>query len=161
MRIYQMSKFYTYLHIDPLYKQVVYVGKGVHGRAWDVTRCRGQHKEHQDWMLELCELGYTPEEWVKILHKNLTEDAAFKLEKEWLHNNGCPIYNRQSGEKQHQAKLTNQQARDAYLLAKMGMTHTEIAKEFRVSRTTITMIVSGRQWRATTSDLRAHFENKN
>lgn len=154
-----MSKFYVYLHVDPLYSQVVYVGKGVHGRAWDVTRCRGQHTEHQDWMKELCELGYVPSDWVKIIHKGLSEQDALALEKAWLHTNGCPVYNRQSGEKQHQSKLTNQQARDAFLLAKAGMLHREIAEEFGVSRSAISMLVAGKQWRAITADLRGHFED--
>lgn len=37
--------FYVYTHTDPITELVVYIGKGCHGRAWDVTRCRGQHKE--------------------------------------------------------------------------------------------------------------------
>lgn len=152
-----MNNFYVYTHHDPRGKfdEVVYVGKGKHGRAWDVTRCRSQHKEHQDWMIKLCEQGYVPNEWVTIVEQGLTEDEAFAMETNILHTGGCPIFNRQSGEKQHQAKLTNAQARCIYVLCELGeKTHKEIAEEYKVSRSTISMIASGKQWRAITHDLR-------
>lgn len=149
--------FYVYQHVDPQTRDIVYVGKGKHGRAWDVTRCRNQHKEHQDWMKELCKFGYVPCDWVVIIEQGLSEEEAFLLEKEWLHSNGCPIYNRQSGEKQHQAKLTNTQAREIYTACELGeKTHKALAEEYGVSRSTISMIASGKQWRAITHDLRSN-----
>lgn len=115
-----MNNFYVYLHTDPRTQEVVYVGKGKHGRAWDVTRCRTDNKEHQNWMLELSELGFIPTDWVSILYKNHTENGALQLEKEYLHLHGVLRFNRQSGERQHQAKMTDAQALEAYVMVKAG-----------------------------------------
>lgn len=146
--------FYVYLHVDPRTEEVVYVGKGKHGRAWDVTRCRGQHKEHQDWMLELTSLGFIPADWVKILYKNHTEQYAYTLEKEYLHINGVLRFNRQSGERQHQSKMTDEQALEAYRLVKSGRKHKDVAEKFGVSRSAISMLASGKQWKAVTAGVR-------
>lgn len=158
------NDYYTYLHIepdsDPL--EVVYVGKGRYGRAWDVTRCRSRNSEHQSWMQELSKLGYIPTDWAVILEKNLTEDEAYRLEREYMHNNGAPRFNRNTGENNHQAKMTNEQAREAFRLAKEGVRHQTIADMFGVSRSAISMIASGKQWRSATADLRREYEfNKN
>jgi hypothetical protein len=141
--------FYVYKHVDPLYNMVVYIGKGCHGRAWDVTRCRNEHKEHQSWMKELCTLGYTPDDWVEIVQKGMSEKEALDLEHKLINTFGCPVYNRQSGEKQHQAKLSNQQAIEVYTLAKEGkLLHREIAEKYDISRTCVSMIASVKQWKA-------------
>ena len=148
------NNFYVYIHVDPRTEEVVYVGKGKHGRAWDVTRCRGQHREHQLWMLELTSLGFLPTDWAKIIAKNLEESAAYTKEKEYLHNNGTLRFNRQSGERQHQAKMTNEQALEAYQLVKTGWKHKDVADKFGVSRAAISMLASGRQWKAITAGVR-------
>lgn len=141
--------FYVYDHIHPVTGEVVYIGKGCHGRAWDVTRCRGQHKAHQDWMKGLCAKGFTPADWVRILYQGLTEKQALD-EEHYLINEGCPVFNRQSGEKQHQAKLTNQQAIEIYELtkSKKPIYHKDIAAKYGVSRTCVSMISSVKQWKA-------------
>ena len=143
-----MTKYYVYKHIDPITNEVVYIGKGCNGRAWDVTRCRNTHKEHQDWMLSLSNMGFIPIDWVIIIHKNLEEGQALELEKQLIHL-GCPIFNRQSGEKQHQAKLTNIKAIEIYDLTKTkGLAHKDIAELYGVSRTCVSMISSVKQWKA-------------
>lgn len=144
-----MSLFYVYIHRDPLTREVVYIGKGKYGRAWDVTRCRGQNKGHQLWMMELADLGYTPNDWVEILCKNLTEKEAFQKEAELLR--GALYQFNNSGEKQHQAKMTNEQALEAFRLAKGGMMHKDIAIKFNVSRSAISMLASGKQWKSVTA----------
>ena len=149
-----MDEHYVYLHHDPTTGQIVYVGKGIYGRAWDVTRSRAYNKEHREWMKGLSKLGFTPNQWVTIHKKNLTEEEAFKIEKEYLHNNGTLTFNMQCGEKQYQAKMTNKQAREAFKMAKEGKKHKEIAELYGVSRTAISMLASGKQWRAVTADLR-------
>lgn len=150
-----MADFYVYLHTDPDTKEVVYVGKGRNGRAWDVTRSRNQHHKHQAWMKELCNKGYLPCDWVTILHRSLTEEQAFAMEKDYLHTNGVLKFCRQSGERQHQAKLTDAQAVEAYILVKQkGWSHKAVAEKYGVSRSAISMLVTGKQWKATTARLR-------
>jgi hypothetical protein len=147
------KSFYVYRHIHPETKETVYIGKGCFGRAWDVTRNRSSNKPHLNWLKDLCEMGHTPENIVVIDRQGLEEIEALRLEKEYLHTKGCPLFNRQSGEKNYQAKLTNEQARDIYLRAKNGENHTDLSKEFNVSRSAISMIATRRQWKAATACL--------
>lgn len=149
-----MTKFYVYQHIDPRTNEVVYVGKGCGGRAWDITRSRGEHKEHQNWMIDLTNLGYVPSDWVFIYQKNLCEQDAFSIEKNLLHSLGVLPFNRQTGERQHQAKLTNKQALEVFQLRNDGLTHKEISSKFGVSRSAISMLLSGKQWKAVTLGVR-------
>ena len=145
-----MSKFYVYMHRCPLTSEIVYVGKGTGGRAWDVTRSRGTFKEHQTWMLELIDQGYVPSDWVFIIHKGLDEREAFNREKEFLYANGHVRFNRYSGERQHQAKLSDQDAIDIYKLAwTTKEPHSSIAARYGVCRTVISMIKHKKQWKTT------------
>lgn len=139
--------YYVYQHFHPLTEEVVYIGKGCHGRAWDVTRCRNQHKEHQDWMKELCINGFIPTDWVFIVKRGLLEEEAYTLEHNLI-NQGCPIFNRQSGGKQHQSKLTNDQAIEIYELTKDRIPHKEIADYYGVSKACVSMISTVTQWKA-------------
>jgi hypothetical protein len=147
------NRFYAYLHRDPETREVVYVGKGTGGRAWDVSRNRNGHPDHQEWMYSLIAKGYIPSDWVTILLKNLTEEQAFNEEKRFLHENGTTRFNRQSGERNYQAKLTDAQARDIYRRANMGVSHKELAADYGVSRSAVSMIASRKQWRAATACL--------
>lgn len=142
--------FYVYQHYEFFSEELecVYVGKGCHGRAWDVTRARRDNKDHQDWMVGLCSKGYIPTEWTSIIQKGLSKKEALDLEKELIHKL-APRFNRQSGEKQHQAKLTNEEAIQIYDLAKSKKhKHKDIADTFGVSRTCVSMIASRKQWKA-------------
>lgn len=145
-----MNNFYVYIHFDPQTKEIVYVGKGKYGRAWDVTRARKESPEHQEWMMLQSELGYLPTDWVQIEGRNLTESEAFQLEKKTLHRNGVTRFNRQSGEKQHQAKLTDKQAIEIYhRVWKNKEKIRTLAKEFGVSPACIYMIRDKKQWKTT------------
>lgn len=145
-----------YIHIDPSTGEVVYVGKGCNGRAWDVTRCRSQHKPHITWLKAQINAGFLPSDWVVIFKRGLSATDAYKEEKTYLHTYGTLKFNRQSGERQHQAKLTDTQAIEIYERVQKGEAHKDLAKEYKISRTSISMIATGKQWRATT----AHIRNK-
>jgi len=105
-------------------------------------------------MKQLCEEGYLPMDWVKIQVKNLTGEQAYMQEKEFLHSHGTTIFNRQSGERNYQAKLTDKEACEIYIKTKKNQKlHKELALEYGVSRTAISMISSRKQWRAATACL--------
>lgn len=145
--------YYVYEHFDPETKQIVYFGKGCYGRAWDVTRARRENKEHQLWMKELSSRGYLPSDWVYIRERELSEKEALELE-HYLINNYGPRFNTQAGEKQHQAKLTNEQAIEIYELANQKKDtpryplHQELANKYNVSRACISMIANVKQWKS-------------
>ncbi len=156
--------YYVYTHTDPRSHELVYIGKGCGnrfkdlnrkgcgGRAWDVTRNRGGHLEHQIWMQNLMIEGYIPSDWVTVIYRNLSELEAFSKEKLTLHTNGTTRFNRQSGERNYQAKLSDEQAREIYVRAKTE-NHSALAVEFKVSRAAISMINTRKQWKAATANI--------
>ena len=66
-------------------------------------------------MQKQMERGFIPSDWTDVLYKGLTEKDAYTKEKEILHRIGGTIFNRQSGERNYQAKLTDEQARSIYV----------------------------------------------
>jgi hypothetical protein len=145
--------YYVYTHVDPVTHEVVYVGKGINGRAWDVTRSRGGNKDHQLWMSSLSKNGYLPSDWVRIIYRNLTEKEAFSKEKQFLHEYGVTKFNRQCGEKQHQSKIDNEQAKEVFYLAWInGLSRSSIAKYYGLCPTNVSMIKHKRQWKSVLSN---------
>ena len=143
--------YYVYVHNHPKTNETVYVGKGCYGRAWDVTRNRNGHPDHLSWMKTLCEEGYLPYDWVWIIHKGLSEKEAFEKEKEYLHKHGTTRFNRQSGERNNKAKLTDTQALNIYDRCLTGESKRKIAIEFGVSPSAVHMIANRKQWKAVTA----------
>lgn len=61
-----------------------------------------------------------------------------------------------SGERCHQAKLTDQQARDIYIARhQQGISVTILAEQHGISRVAASHICCGRTWRKVTADLRS------
>lgn len=148
------TKYYVYFHIDPKTHEVLYVGKGTGGRAWDTSRSRKYNPEHIKWLQNKMKEGYIPTDYVVILDKGLTETEAFKKEKEYLHKNGNTKFNRTTGENNHQAKLTDEEARQIFLMCKdKEDTHKKIAEKYGVSRAAVSMIASRKQWKTATAGL--------
>jgi len=148
-----ISKYYVYAHTCPVTKETVYVGKGVNGRAWDVTRSRGQHKKHQEWMQKLCEVGYIPSDWVCILYRGLSEYDAFKMELSEIHKRYPLRFNRQTGQAQHQSKLTNEDAKELFRLSWSGeFTRKELSDMFGICESNVSMIKHKRQWKSVLRD---------
>lgn len=143
-----MNNYYVYAHVCPITNEIVYIGKGIHGRAWDVTRARKQNSGHCDWMKDLYHRGYLPTAWVEISYEGLAESAAFAKEKELIQLFSPKFNIGQSGERNYQAKLTDEQARTIFQSSKL---HRELAQEYGVSRSAISMIKTRKQWRAATA----------
>jgi len=72
--------FYVYEWIDPSSKKVFYVGKGKNNRAYSMhstQRCHGKLKK-------ILHEGYTMQDVVSIVHANLDEKEALKLESQLI-----------------------------------------------------------------------------
>ncbi len=65
--------YYVYIHHDR--GQLLYVGKGMAGRAWDWKTRRAPHKE---WLKRLSASGMTSN--VSIVAAQLAEHASYELE---------------------------------------------------------------------------------
>ena len=73
-----MNIYYIYFHLDG--DEIVYIGKGMGGRAWSTERCG---EEHIIWANDLIR----KEKWasaVRIIKFDLDESSSYKLEKELI-----------------------------------------------------------------------------
>lgn len=82
-----MNKYYWYKHVDPDTKEVVYVGHGSGGRAW---QCGSSHsplrsKEHCKWADDLLARGVTPDEWVEVGDRGISKEEAREVEQMLIH----------------------------------------------------------------------------
>lgn len=70
--------YYVYDHFDPVSGEVVYIGLGTMGRAWEAsTRTRA----HKEWCVRLSERGYTPDQYVRLRVRGLRRLVALQLER--------------------------------------------------------------------------------
>jgi len=70
---------YVYIHHHPQREtDVVYVGKGTRGRAWDDTN---RSPEHRCWLRDIQNLGFAPDTFVRIERRKLTSDEAEREER--------------------------------------------------------------------------------
>ena len=147
----QKNIYYVYFHRDPnpleVEQEVVYIGKGIYGRAWDVTRCARYNHEHTKWLKQLSLEGYLPPDWVFIFRRNLSEKEAFDFEREMI-NHYSPRFNMAiRGSKNHWAKLNEEQVSQIKLRLAQKEPHYIIASDFGIQRTTVSMINTGRNWK--------------
>jgi len=136
-----MNKHYVYQHVDPTTGEIVYIGMGTGGRAWGIlNKNKKHHLEHRLFLDNLLELGYLPNDWVKIIERNLTKENAFLKELKLIHELGIPKFNFSNGEKQWSSKLNDSQVLDIMGLLKTDIKHKKIAEQFNVSKATIDKI---------------------
>lgn len=83
------DKYYVYVHRDLETFEIVYIGHGSGGRAW---QCGSTHsplrcKEHCEWSDKALNQGRTPDEWVQIIMSNMSKEAAKTEEKKliWMY----------------------------------------------------------------------------
>lgn len=78
------SKHYVYYHIDPKTNKLMYIGKGSGGRAWQCSPTDRHNKKHYDWIKALLEEGYTPEDFVQIVTKDVSCSEALIIESKMI-----------------------------------------------------------------------------
>ena len=105
-------------------------------------------------MIALTKKGYIPSDWVVIYDTGLTEKAAFEVETKRLHSNGTTRFNRQGGERNHRAKLTDEQAKEIFIRCVFNKEkHKDVADEFGVCRSAVSLIATRKQWKTVTAGL--------
>lgn len=141
-----VSKYYVYLHVHPETKVVVYVGKGTAGRAWACGHSSGakngrgnRTKEHQGWIFDLLKKGYTPDDFVEIIAKNLTNREAVQFENEATeyYKSLSPLFNMMCYGHPTLAALSPEQMREAQELRSQGLSYSLIAESIKGSTQTV------------------------
>lgn len=109
IRFRPYPKHYVYIHFHPKHPgdemYVVYVGKGVDSRAWNRYH---RLADHRYWLRDWQDQGYTPDQFVEIVRRKMTEQEALGFEKQLIQHylrRGCSLFNRVQGQNPAQ-KLT-------------------------------------------------------
>ncbi len=68
---------YVYTHIEPTSETVVYIGSGSKHSAWEKGH---RNFNHNKWVEKLIQEGYIPNDWIRVVDKNLTIEEAHDLE---------------------------------------------------------------------------------
>jgi hypothetical protein len=100
---------YVYVHVHPQRTdEVVYVGRGSDSRAWSSAH---RSKAHLVWIREWQALGYSPDQYVRVVFRGLTPQRAVKKEEQLLafhRKKGDQLFNKQrykGGTRQHQNRF--------------------------------------------------------
>jgi predicted DNA-binding protein (UPF0251 family) len=134
--------YYVYKHTDPRTQELIYIGHGARGRAWThgskLTALRSQ--EHLAHLEDMVYSGYNPCDWVALIYKGLTKEAACKQEQEFIRSLK-PRYNLPQGKQL--LKLTPEQFELCKVMREEGLFYHDIAKEVGVSTMTIYRALNG------------------
>lgn len=119
---------YVYYHVDPETLDIAYIGSGQKERAW-ISRKNNRHPEHFEWLQSLENKGFIPSDWVVILDRFPTKEAA-KLEEQTLIAQYKPKYNRM-GVAPHLwcMTFTTDEIEMIKALRSDGMSYSKIAEE--------------------------------
>jgi hypothetical protein len=102
LRMQPYSTDYVYVHFHPQrVKEVVYVGRGSGSRAWSIGGRKTQ--DHRVWIREWAALGYSPDQWVRIVFRGLTPAQAIDQERKliaWHVTRGDSLFNIQGNKKE-------------------------------------------------------------
>lgn len=136
-------KCYVYAHLDPVTKEVFYIGKGYDKRAFDVvSRNREWTKKHK----ELKSKGLIHE--VRILHVCDTDREAFDKEQEEIRNSIADGKKLVNIKMQTYARLRNEILEDFGSFVRenrkaMGVTQKQLGKLSGLPQTSISKIEIG------------------
>jgi len=135
MNVIKRKIFYTYSHFDPHTKEIVYIGYGSGGRAWNCgsnfSTDRGQ--PHYQWFDSWFEQGFTPDQMVEILNKGLTASEALEQETALIRK-FRPIFNKTI--RKTSLKANPEKYYKALNLREQGLSYNKIGKEIGLSTMT-------------------------
>lgn len=125
-----MQNNYVYFHVDPVTREILYIGHGTYDRAWIFKASTLRDKQHRTHLITLFNNGYSPFDWVKIKKRNLEKSEACKLEREMILKYN-PKYNKLKG-------IGSIRKRGAIVLKaiqlrKMGLSYAEIKNKLNIS----------------------------
>lgn len=132
---------YVYEHFDPRTGEVRYVGKGTGGRAWSVARSGSRSLAHFEWLTEIQEHGFTPDQFVRVIARGLSNKEALRLELLTIKAYGYDrLFNSTMS---HGLMLNAEQLQRAELLRREGLSHAVIAERIGTSTMTVYRALTG------------------
>ena len=132
--------FYVYIWNDPRVDEIFYVGKGMKLRAWNKhhnLRCENRRQR-------ILKAGFTNEDIVRILHNNLNESDALRIEEKYIEQykiieDGGILFNyRKKGlAKGSWQKINKQEVDEIITLYNCGKIMKDIGVMFNIHETTV------------------------
>lgn len=141
-------RWYVYEHFDPITNETRYVGVGTLNRAWTMqkpnntpSRGGGRTEEHYAWLMSLAFLGFTGDQFVRIIARGLTKKEAHGLEKRVVAGYKADrLFNSNAV---HGLALNAEQLQQAELLRGEGLSHAIIAQRIGTSTMTVYRALTG------------------
>jgi hypothetical protein len=125
----QSSIYYTYKHIHPETKEVVYVGYGSGHRAWTFNALVFRQQPHLTFLQDLMQDGWLPCDWVIIHSRNKTKQEA-KTEEKALISLFDPKFNTHKG---FGSMTCSIKKKDAKELRALGLSYSQIKNKMKLS----------------------------
>jgi hypothetical protein len=138
----QGNKYYVYQHKDLETGELVYVGHGTNGRAWDCSG-KSRDKPHKEWMLNQYLISPF---FVDILFITSDKAECLKYEKELIYKYKPRFNNLLNGSRNPSAKLNEEQVLEIINLLHQGLSAKEVASQFNLERTQVSNIKLGKRW---------------
>ena len=129
-----MDEHYVYSYVDEE-RNIVYIGHGCKGRAWNCGYMKGDTEQRNDWKQAQIAKGRLPCDWVDILFKGLCKEDAKEIEKELIELHR-PALNRIHNPEYKFGTLT-EEVDDWVELRKKGLSYADIAKQTDYTTMTI------------------------
>lgn len=131
----QSKQFYVYSYRDDE-DEVVYIGHGCKGRAWNCGYMRGDTLERQEWKEQQLEKGLLPCDWVHIERRGLTKQEARDFETSLI-KDFKPILNKLSNPSYNRYVVSTEEINRWIELRKEGLSYKDIAETSEFTTMTI------------------------
>jgi hypothetical protein len=128
-----MDAYYVYVYKEGA--NVVYVGMGQKGRAWNCGYMRGETEERQKWKEKQIAKGNLPGDWVTVVERGLSKSEAKELET-FMIKEIKPRLNRLHNTN-HDHSRTPLDLKKIKQLRKDGVSYAKIALKLGVSTMTV------------------------
>jgi len=128
-----MDAYYVYVYKEGA--DVVYVGMGQKGRAWNCGYMKGETEERQAWKNKQMEKGKLPCDWVTVVERGLSKTEAKELE-EFMIAEIKPRLNKLHNPKYDHRRIPLD-LKKIKQLRKAGVSYAKIALKLGVSTMTV------------------------
>lgn len=129
------GKCYVYEHFEPVGGDVVYVGMGQGGRAWMTDNRSAAHSE---WIEQNLDAGYVPDEFVRVVERQLPAGEARAIEKVKIEDYGInSLFNGIQGKPHGCPQLSAEDRNLIKSLRDEGLTYQAISEQVGTSVGTV------------------------
>ena len=121
-----MDEYYVYSYRDEE-ENVVYIGHGCKGRAWNCGYMRGDTLERQEWKETQIANGLLPCDWVHIERRGLSKQQALDMERRLI-KDVAPVLNRVNNPNYSRSVVSQDEINRWIRLRNEGLSYKDIAE---------------------------------